>query len=139
MHNFAQVPIDSRMAQHLRRLVETDDTLGAVVAVQKLWRDLTMPEIVKEKMNLQECFARCVLRDHHKTHLASITFTNESNALTDTDHRRRILRYPHGLQFGRVNVSLADHMNTCSGIYHKLSFLRFMVDAAGITHSSESE
>ena len=33
-------------------------------------------------------------------------------------HRRR-------LQFGRVKISLADHMHTCSGIYHKLCFLRF--------------
>ena len=40
-------------------------------------------------------------------------------------HRRRILRYPHGLQFSRVKVSLADHTHTCSGIYHKLSFLQF--------------
>ena len=40
-------------------------------------------------------------------------------------HRRRNFRYPHGLQFGRVKVSLADHMHACSGIYHKLSFLRF--------------
>ena len=42
-------------------------------------------------------------------------------------HHRRILRNPHGLQFSRVKVSLADHMHTCSGIYHKLFFPRFYV------------
>ena len=38
-------------------------------------------------------------------------------------HRRRILRNPHGLQFGRVKFFLADHMHTRPGINHKLSLL----------------
>ena len=36
----------------------------------------------------------------------------------------RIFRYPHSLQFGFVEVFLADHAHPCSGIYHKLSFFR---------------
>ena len=40
-------------------------------------------------------------------------------------HRRRTSRCPHGVQFGRVKVSLADHMHACSEIYHKLSLLQF--------------
>ena len=39
-------------------------------------------------------------------------------------HRRRISRYPHGLQLSRVKVLLTDHMHTRSGINHKLSFLQ---------------
>ena len=37
-------------------------------------------------------------------------------------HRRRIPRHPRGLQLSRVQVSLADHMHSRSGIHHKLSF-----------------
>ena len=37
---------------------------------------------------------------------------------------RRIPRCPRGLQLGRVEVFLADHMHTSYGLYHKLSFLR---------------
>ena len=37
---------------------------------------------------------------------------------------RRIPRCPRGLQLGRVEVCLADHMHTSYGLYHKLSFLR---------------
>ena len=51
---------------------------------------------------------------------------------------RRIFRCSHGLQFGLVQVFLADHVHTCSGIYHKL-FPRVYVDAAGKIHSSEGE
>ena len=36
-------------------------------------------------------------------------------------HHRWIPRHPHGLQFDRVKVFLADHMHTSSGIYRKLS------------------
>ena len=52
-------------------------------------------------------------------------------------HRRRTSRCPHGLQFGKVKVSLADHMHASPGIHHKLSIVR--VYAADITHSSESK
>ena len=38
---------------------------------------------------------------------------------------RRIFRYPHGLQFGFLKVFLADHVHTCSRIFHKLSLLGF--------------
>ena len=56
----------------------------------------------------------------------SIAVTNKSNSLTYTvassfcqhlavgcHHRRRILRYPHGFQFGRVKDFPADHMHAC--------------------------
>ena len=39
-------------------------------------------------------------------------------------YHRLIFRYPHGLQFGRVQVFPADHMHACSRVHHKLSFLR---------------
>ena len=39
--------------------------------------------------------------------------------------RRRVPRYPHGLQFSRVKVFLTDLVHTCYGLYHKLSFLWF--------------
>ena len=35
----------------------------------------------------------------------------------------QIFLHPHGLQFGFVQVFLADHVHACSGIYHKLSCL----------------
>ena len=45
------------MAPYLHWLVEIEHRVDAVVAVQKLWRDLTVTEIAKT-MNLQECLAR---------------------------------------------------------------------------------
>ena len=63
--------IDICRTPHLHRLVEIDHTVGAVVAVQKLWRDLTMADIAEREVNLQKkCLASCVLRDDHKAHLA---------------------------------------------------------------------
>ena len=68
----------------------------------------------------------------------SITVTNKSNSRTYTvassfvlhfavgcHYHYRIFRYPHGLQFGFVQVFLADHVHACSEICHKLSFFGF--------------
>ena len=64
----------------------------------------------------------------------SITVTNKSNSVTYTVASSLVCtsplavitvvapRYPHGLQLSRVKVSLADYMQTSSGIYHKLPF-----------------
>ena len=41
------------------------------------------------------------------------------------NHRRRIFRDRYGFQLGRVKVFPADQLHACSGVHHKLSFLRF--------------
>ena len=73
--------------------------------------------------------------------IRSISVTNKSNSRTCTvassfastsplaHNHRRIFRYPHGLQFGFVEVFPADHVHACSGIYHNPSS-GFIVDAA---------
>ena len=40
------------------------------------------------------------------------------------NNRRRIFHNFYGIQFSRVEVFPADDMHTCSGVHHKLSFLR---------------
>ena len=117
----------------------------------KYSHDLRRASRVKE---LQVCLQET--HCHEFVQFFDICFFPCSHLAVGRHHRRRTSRCPHGLQFGRVKVSLADNMHACSGIYYKLSFLRLfsthsselaresstnslssglMVDAAGIIHS----
>ena len=54
--------IDTCMAPLLHQLVEIVHTAGAVVAVQRLWRDLTMTEMTKKDeptgLSCEMCLAK---------------------------------------------------------------------------------
>ena len=83
----------------------------------------------------------------------SISVTNKSNSLTYTVASSFVssstLAATFGVgffdiltvfQLGRVTVFSADHVHTCSGIYHKLYLSSgFIVDVAGKIHSSAGE
>ena len=58
--------IENCIVLHPHRVAEIDHTVGAVAAVQKLWRDLTMTEIAKKN---EPTFLRDVLRDDHEASL----------------------------------------------------------------------
>ena len=46
--------------------------------------------------------------------------------LSCQNHRRRIPRYPHGLQLGRVKFFLANNMHTSQNPLQSLSFVRLL-------------
>ena len=56
--------------------------------------------------------------------------------LSCQNHRRRIPRYPHGLQLGRVKFFLADHMHTRATNSPSSGYFFYVT---GNTHSSEAK
>ena len=85
----------------------------------------SVPKFFAYFSKLKDC--QCIFKKHYRQE--QVQFPDVYRCLFFCQHfvvgcpdHRRIFRYPHGLEFGFVEVFLADHVHACSRIHHKLSF-----------------
>ena len=105
--------------------------INFLAIVDEMWFLATGPMVTVAKFfamfsKWKTCW--CIFKKYHR--YEQVQFSDENRCLffclhfaVGCHYHYRIFRYPHGLQFGFVQVFLANHVHACSGIYHKLSFL----------------
>ena len=93
-------------------------TTGPVVSIPMIFAELSEWKNCGCFFKKHHCHEQVQFFDIHRGFFSCL------HLAVGRHHRRRILGIPHDLQIGRVKVSLAHHMHTCSGVHYKLSFLR---------------